>query len=156
MSTSLISDLLNIQPQTSTPAGSMQVKMLPCEYIMRNPDNKIYVVGDIDKLKEDIRLNGVRQPLEVIRWANGYKLIGGERRLTACEELAKEGDTRFSSLPCIIVESKGEVDDRIGTHYRQRHSPRPDRHPAKRLAQYEALKDALTRKKKSRAIWRAR
>ena len=64
MSTSLISDLLNIQPQTSTPAGSMQVKMLPCEYIMRNPDNKIYVVGDIDKLKEDIRLNGVRQPLE--------------------------------------------------------------------------------------------
>ena len=46
----------------------MQVKMLPCEYIMRNPDNKIYVVGDIDKLKEDIRLNGVRQPLEVIRW----------------------------------------------------------------------------------------
>lgn len=41
MSTSLISDLLNIQPQTSTPAGSMQVKMLPCEYIMRNPDNKI-------------------------------------------------------------------------------------------------------------------
>ena len=82
MSTGLISDLLNIQPQTSTPAGSMQVKMLPCEYIMRNPDNKIYVVGDIDKLKEDIRLNGVRQPLEVIRWANGYKLIGGERRLT--------------------------------------------------------------------------
>ena len=72
MSTGLISDLLNIQPQTSTPAGSMQVKMLPCEYIMRNPDNKIYVVGDIDKLKEDIRLNGVRQPLEVIRWAKLY------------------------------------------------------------------------------------
>ena len=52
MSTGLISDLLNIQPQTSTPAGSMQVKMLPREYIMRNPDNKIYVVGDIDKLKD--------------------------------------------------------------------------------------------------------
>ena len=33
MSTGLISDLLNIQPQTSTPAGSMQVKMLPREYI---------------------------------------------------------------------------------------------------------------------------
>ena len=146
MSTSLISDLLNIQPQTSTPAGSMQVKMLPCEYIMRNPDNKIYVVGDIDKLKEDIRLNGVRQPLEVIRWANGYKLIGGERRLTACEELAKEGDTRFSSLPCIIVESKGEVDDRIALI--TANATARDLTDGERLAQYEALKDALTRKKR--------
>lgn len=117
MSTGLISDLLNIQPQTSTPAGSMQVKMLPREYIMRNPDNKIYVVGDIDKLKEDIRLNGVRQPLEVIRWANGYKLIGGERRLTACEELAKEGDDRFSSLPC--------MPPRTGTRTPSRTSRRP-------------------------------
>lgn len=146
MSTSLISDLLNIQPQTSTPAGSMQVKMLPCEYIMRNPDNKIYVVGDIDKLKEDIRLNGVRQPLEVIRWANGYKLIGGERRLTACEELAKEGDDRFSSLPCIIVESKGEVDDRIALI--TANATARDLTDGERLAQYEALKNALTRKKR--------
>lgn len=146
MSTGLISDLLNIQPQTSTPAGSMQVKMLPCEYIMRNPDNKIYVVGDIDKLKEDIRLNGVRQPLEVIRWANGYKLIGGERRLTACEELAKEGNTRFSSLPCIIVESKGEVDDRIALI--TANATARDLTDGERLAQYEALKDALTRKKR--------
>lgn len=141
MSTGLISDLLNIQPQTSTPAGSMQVKMLPREYIMRNPDNKIYVVGDIDKLKEDIRLNGVRQPLEVIRWANGYKLIGGERRLTACEELAKEGDDRFSSLPCIIVESKGEVDDRIALI--TANATARDLTDGERLAQYEALKDAL-------------
>lgn len=146
MSTVLISDLLNIQPQTSTPAGSMQVKMLPREYIMRNPDNKIYVVGDIDKLKEDIRLNGVRQPLEVIRWANGYKLIGGERRLTACEELAKEGDTRFSSLPCIIVESKGEVDDKIALI--TANATARDLTDGERLAQYEALKDALTQKKR--------
>ncbi len=146
MSTVLISDLLNIQPQTSTPAGSMQVKMLPREYIMRNPDNKIYVVGDIDKLKEDIRLNGVRQPLEVIRWANGYKLIGGERRLTACEELAKEGDDRFSSLPCIIVESKGEVDDKIALI--TANATARDLTDGERLAQYEALKDALTRKKR--------
>lgn len=88
--------------------------MLPREYIMRNPDNKIYVVGDIDKLKEDIRLNGVRQPLEVIRWANGYKLIGGERRLTACEELAKEGDTRF--LPCPASSWRARAKLTTGSH----------------------------------------
>ena len=146
MSTGLISNLLSIQPQTSTPAGQMEVKMLPREYIMRNPDNKIYVVGDIDKLKEDIRLHGVRQPLEVIRWANGYKLIGGERRLTACEALAKEGDNRFESLPCIIVESKGELDDKIALI--TANATARDLTDGERLAQYEALKEALTHKKR--------
>ena len=145
MSTGLISNLLSIQPQASTPAGQMEVKMLPREYIMRNPDNKIYVVGDIDKLKEDIRLHGVRQPLEVIRWANGYKLIGGERRLTACEELAKEGDNRFESLPCIIVESKGELDDKIALI--TANATARDLTDGERVAQYEALKEALTKKK---------
>ena len=146
MSTGLISNLLSIQPQASTQAGQMEVKMLPREYIMRNPDNKIYVVGDIDKLKEDIRLHGVRQPLEVIRWANGYKLIGGERRLTACEELAKEGDDRFESLPCIIVESKGELDDKIALI--TANATARDLTDGERLAQYEALKEALTHKKR--------
>lgn len=146
MSTGLISDLLNMQPQSSSPAGQMQVKMLPIEYIMPNPDNKIYVVGDIDKLKEDIRLHGVRQPLEVIRWANGYKLIGGERRLTACKQLKEEGDDRFSSLPCIIVESKGELDDKIALI--TANATARELTDGERLAQYEALKDALTRKKK--------
>lgn len=146
MGTGLISNLLSIQPQASAPAGQMEVKMLPREYIMRNPDNKIYVVGDIDKLKEDIRLHGVRQPLEVIRWANGYKLIGGERRLTACEELAKEGDNRFESLPCIIMESKGELDDKIALI--TANATARDLTDGERLAQYEALKEALTHKKR--------
>lgn len=145
MSNGLISNFLSIQPQASTPAGQMEVKMLPREYIMRNPDNKIYVVGDIGKLKEDIRQHGVRQPLEVIRWANGYKLIGGERRLTACEELAKEGDGRFESLPCIIVESKGELDDKIALI--TANATARDLTDWERVAQYEAMKDALTKKK---------
>lgn len=147
MGTGLISNLLSIQPQESTPAGQMEVKMLPREYIMRNPDNKIYVVGDIGKLKEDIRQHGVRQPLEVIRWANGYKLIGGERRLTACEELAKEGDGRFESLPCIIVESNGELDDKIALI--TANATARDLTDWERVAQYEALKEALTKKKQA-------
>ena len=140
----MISDLLSIKPQESSPAG--QMKMLPIEYIMPNPDNKIYIVGNLDGLKEDIRLHGVRQPLEVIRWANGYKLIGGERRLTACKQLKEEGDDRFSSLPCIIVESKGEVDDKIALI--TANATARELTDGERLAQYEALKEALTRKKK--------
>lgn len=113
MSTGLLSSFLNAKPEASQ-AGSMHVEMLPISYIMPNPDNqKIYIVGDVERLKDDIKANGVRQPLEVIQWANGYKLIGGERRLTACKQLAAEGDERFTTVPCIIVESKGELEDKI-------------------------------------------
>ena len=149
MSTGLLSSLLNAQSQTPTPAGQkMQVVMVPRELIMANPDNKkIYIVGDVSGLKDDIRENGVRQPLEVIRWANGYKLIGGERRLTACKQLADEGDRRFESLPCLILDSKGELDDQIALI--TANATARDLTDGERVAQYEALKDVLTRKKKA-------
>ena len=148
MNTGLLSSLLNAQSQTPTPAGQkMQVVMVPRELIMANPDNKkIYIVGDVSGLKDDIRENGVRQPLEVIRWANGYKLIGGERRLTACKQLADEGDKRFESLPCLILDSKGPEDDKINLI--TANATARDLTDGERVAQYEALKDALTLKKK--------
>lgn len=146
MSTGLLSSFLNPQPQNTSPAGPMHVEMLPISYIMPNPDNqKIYIVGDVERLKDDIKANGVRQPLEVIRWANGYKLIGGERRLTACKQLAAEGDERFSTVPCIIVESKGELEDKISLI--TANATARDLTDWERVAQYEALKDALTKKK---------
>lgn len=149
MSTGLLSSLLNTQSQTPTPAGQkMQVVMVPRELILPNPDNKkIYIVGDVSGLKDDILENGVRQPLEVIRWSNGYKLIGGERRLTACKQLADEGDKRFESLPCLILDSKGELDDKIALI--TANATARDLTDGERVAQYEALKDALTRKKKA-------
>ena len=145
MSTGLLSSFLNAKPEAN-PAGSMQVEMLPISYIMPNPDNKkIYIVGDVERLKDDIKANGVRQPLEVIRWANGYKLIGGERRLTACKQLDAEGDERFSTVPCIIVESKGELEDKISLI--TANATARDLTDWERVAQYEALKEALTKKK---------
>lgn len=146
MSTGLLNSFLNPQPQNTDPAGSMQVEMLPISYIMPNPANKkIYIVGDVERLKDDIKANGVRQPLEVIRWANGYKLIGGERRLTACKQLAAEGDERFTTVPCIIVESKGELEDKISLI--TANATARDLTDWERVAQYEALKEALTKKK---------
>lgn len=147
MSTGLLSSFLNAKPEAG-PAGSMQVEMLPISYIMPNPDNKkIYIVGDVERLKDDIKANGVRQPLEVIRWANGYKLIGGERRLTACKQLAAEGDERFTTVPCIIVESKGELEDKISLI--TANATARDLTDWERVAQYEALKEALTKKKQA-------
>lgn len=147
MSTGLLSGLLNTQG--SDPAGvPMQVEMLPIDWILPNPDNKIYHVGDVSQLVEDIRKNGVRQPLEVVQTGGmTYKLIGGERRLTACQELLDGGDDRFSSLPCIVLESKGELDDRIALI--TANATARELTDGERLAQYEALKDALTAKKQA-------
>lgn len=147
MSTGLLSGLLNTQDDN--PAGvPMQVEMLPIDWIIPNPDNKIYHVGDVSQLAEDIRKNGVRQPLEVVQTGGmTYKLIGGERRLTACQELLDGGDDRFSSLPCIILESKGELDDRIALI--TANATARELTDGERLAQYEALKDALTAKKQA-------
>lgn len=81
MNTGLLHSLLDAQP--STPAGEppLKVVMIDRKNIIVNPDNrKIYVIGDVSRLKEDIRVHGIRQPLEVVDLENGdYKLTDGER-----------------------------------------------------------------------------
>lgn len=59
MSTGLLSGLLSAQPDA--PAGSgMQVVMIDRKNIIINPDNrKIYRIGDVSRLKEDIKTNGI-------------------------------------------------------------------------------------------------
>lgn len=147
MSAGLLNGLLNTQGDNPARVP-MQVEMLPIDWIVPNPDNKIYHVGDVSQLAEDIRNNGVRQPLEVVQTGGmTYKLIGGERRLTACQELLDGGDDRFSSLPCIVLESKGELDDRIALI--TANATARELTDGERLAQYEALKDALTAKKQA-------
>lgn len=148
MSAGLLSGLLGTQPVN--PAGqSMQVVMIDRKNIVVNPDNrKIYVIGDVSRLKEDIKTNGIRQPLEVVDLEDGnYKLIGGERRLTACEELAKEGDDRFDVLPCIILQSRSPDDDKIALI--TANATARELTDGERLAQYEALKEILSRRKKN-------
>lgn len=146
MSTGLLSGLLSVQPDD--PAGpGMQVVMIDRKNIIINPDNrKIYRIGDVSRLKEDIKTNGIRQPLEVVELDGGnYKLIGGERRLTACEELAKEGDTRFEALPCVILKLKYDDDEKIALI--TANATARDLTDGERLAQYETLKEILTRRK---------
>lgn len=149
MSTGLLDCLLNTQSKTTIPAGQrMQVVMIDREHLHRNPYNdKIYIIGDVSRLKEDIKANGIRQPLEVVELDGGnYKLIGGERRLTACEELAKEGFAGYDRLPCVVRESKDADDDKIALI--TANATARDLTDGERLAQYEALKEILTRRKR--------
>lgn len=146
MSAGLLSGLLSVQ--LDDPAGpGLRVVMIDRKNIITNPDNrKIYRIGDVSRLKEDIKTNGIRQPLEVVDLADGnYKLIGGERRLTACEELAKEGDTRFEALPCSILKFKHGDDEKIALI--TANATARDLTDGERLAQYETLKEILTRRK---------
>lgn len=65
--------------------------------------------------------------------------------MTACEELAKEGVEGFDMLPCVIRESKDADDDKIALI--TANATARDLTDGERLAQYEALKEVLTRKK---------
>lgn len=150
MSASLLKGLMNAQSQTVTPAGQqMQVVMIPSRNIIPNPDNdEIYTIGNMDGLKDDIRQHGLRQPLEVIPVEgepDRYMLISGHRRWAACGILSACGDSRFDSFPCLIRESHGKLDDRIALI--TANATARDLTDGERLAQYEALKDALTKKK---------
>lgn len=150
MSASLLNGLMNAQSQTVTPAGQqMQVVMIPSRNIIPNPDNdEIYTIGNMDGLKDDIQQHGLRQPLEVIPVEGEpdyYMLISGHRRWAACGILSACGDSRFDSLPCLIRESHGKLDDRIALI--TANATARDLTDGERLAQYEALKDALTKKK---------
>ncbi len=150
MSTGLLNSLMNAQSQTATPAGQqMQVVMIPSKNIIPNPDNdEIYTIGNMESLKDDIRQHGLRQPLEVIPVEDApdrYMLISGHRRWAACGILSACGDSRFNALPCLIRESHGKLDDRIALI--TANATARDLTDGERLAQYEALKDALTKKK---------
>ena len=150
MSASLLNGLMNAQSQTATPAGQqMQVVMIPSRNIIPNPDNdEIYTIGNMESLKDDIQQNGLRQPLEVIPVegeSDRYMLISGHRRWAACGILSACGDSRFDVLPCLIRESHGKLDDRIALI--TANATARDLTDGERLAQYEALKDALTKKK---------
>lgn len=152
MSTGLLNSLMNAQSQTATPAGQqMQVVMIPSRNIIPNPENfEIYTLGDMENLRDDIRQNGLRQPLEVIPVEGEpdcYMLISGHRRWAACGILSSCGESRFDALPCLIRESHGELDDRIALI--TANATARDLTDGERLAQYEALKDALTKKKEA-------
>lgn len=137
-----LTTLLNNQSTAgAAPAQRMVISMIPRGDILRNPENKIYIIGDVSRLAEDIAANGLRQPLEVIPAGEKYMLIGGERRLTACEQLAAAGDKRFDRLPCVVRTSAGAAQDRIALI--TANATARELTDGERLDQYIAMKAAL-------------
>lgn len=144
-----VNALLNQQSTavSPAPAGRLRVVMLPRGDLRSNPENQIYIIGDVGTLAEDIAANGIRQPLEVIpAEGNTYMLLSGHRRLAACEQLAAHGDKRFELLPCVVRQSEGTAADKLALI--TANATARELTDGERLDQYIAMKDALTELKK--------
>lgn len=81
---------------------TMEIVYIPREQIIKNPKNK-YSISNIRELADLIALMGIREPLGIRAEGDHYKLIEGERRLTAIDLLIEEGKWgKDQDIPCII------------------------------------------------------
>ena len=53
---------------------------------------------DFKRLKQSIEILGIRNPLQIVKKDNGYRIIEGHRRLYIAKQL------RIKEVPCIIIE----------------------------------------------------
>ena len=87
----------------------MDVVNIPRDQIQKNPNNH-YSISGIDSLAESIKQYGLLQPLHVMETENGYRLLGGERRLTAIDTLIKDDAvsdwTEDTLIPCVVKDAE--------------------------------------------------
>lgn len=87
--------------------NNMEITYIPRTEIYKNPKNE-YSISDIENLADLIYVMGLREPLGVKPEGSGYKLIEGERRLTAIDKLITDGKWE-GDIPCIIREKELKV-----------------------------------------------
>lgn len=87
--------------------NNMEITYIPRKEIYKNPKNG-YSISDIENLADLIYVMGLREPLGVKLKGSGYKLIEGERRLTAIDKLIADGKWE-GDIPCIIREKELKV-----------------------------------------------
>ena len=87
----------------------MDVVNIPRDQIQKNPNNH-YSISGIESLAESIKQYGLLQPLHVMESKNGYRLLGGERRLTAIDTLIKDDAvsdwTEDTLIPCVVKDAE--------------------------------------------------
>ena len=87
--------------------NNMEITYIPRDEIYKNPKNE-YSISDIENLADLIYVMGLREPLGVKPEGSGYKLIEGERRLTAIDKLIADGKWE-GDIPCIIREKELKI-----------------------------------------------
>lgn len=103
MSFKVMNSLLNDTSLKQRGNAAMRITMIDRSKIHKNEKNG-YQIGSVAELAEDIKKSGVAQPLEVLACEDGtYRLITGERRITAIDTLIQSGEWN-GGIPCIIRE----------------------------------------------------
>ena len=90
-----------------------ELRELPVEDVHPNPGN-FYPPIDanaMEDLQESIQVNGVLEPLLVVRDGDGYRLISGHNRLQAVRHLHLYGPDaqRWATVPCRILPPMDEL-----------------------------------------------
>lgn len=85
----------------------MQMKTIDLAQLKVSKLNMRRAAKDCSDLVASIRALGVLQPLLVRPDGEGYEVVAGQRRLLACQALAKEGHA--VSIPCAVMEAGEDV-----------------------------------------------
>ena len=102
----------------SQDGGASIVSQVPVDEIA---ENKLFSLDENDpsfkRLVEDIRKNGMREPINVNRTTDGkYEIIDGNRRLRAAKKLGlKTISTTIMNLPDKL-KAKGQINSNLETH----------------------------------------
>ena len=141
MSKFSINDLIQTTPQQ--PGG--QIEYLDTDELIESESNhEIYTVADLELLAADIEQRGVRSPLEVVRTAEGWRVVSGHRRLAACKIVeARRG--RHMQVPCIVVEYASSEDELLALV--MANATARELSDWEKLRQYEVLHRIFTAKK---------
>ena len=87
----------------------MDVVNIPRDQIQKNPNNH-YSISGIESLAESIKQYGLLQPVHVMETETGYRLLGGERRLTAIDKLIADAGvpdwTEDTLIPCVVKDAE--------------------------------------------------
>lgn len=79
-------------------------------------DKNFYRIEEIEKLAEDIELNGLYHNL-IVRKSNNeegkYEILSGERRYKALKMLYDRGNEKYSKVPCQVRENLNDIDAEI-------------------------------------------
>lgn len=81
---------------------TMEIVMIPLDKIDQNEKN-FFSVDDVQDLAESIQVNGILQPLNLVRTGDRYRIIAGHRRFKAA------GIAGLKEVPAIILPEMSEA-----------------------------------------------
>lgn len=98
----VVGNLLSDLSLETTRNNRLEITLIPRSEIRKNTRNG-YEISNVEELAADIKESGLAQPLEVLALEDGYRLLTGERRLTAIDRLIASGDWDMD-IPCVVKE----------------------------------------------------